>query len=268
MNIDYLRLWKYVPIMLIGGGFFIEVCILFRGNLLISDTILFFQYIKNIGGEFLSALIFIFLIFIISITGIKILRSIVHLFGIMYRYIVKRILHDKVSPELRLEDFELAIYLFDTHKEQILDFFILKSLSTPEIAIEYPKMKNYIQQHIKNIITHIRNIKNYELARLLAYYSSVTQEQVFEEHLKDEIRTIQYSWIAIPLLPIVLIRLLSHNLNIFYSFMLSIVGILWILLSIPIYKYHKRKYAYYLIHSYLDPFTIAEWAQTVDREAY
>ena len=269
MNIEYLRIYKKIPRAVLGTTFFVEICILLRRSAFISDIDHIIHLIVNMAGNVIGGVIFLLLLMTVAVIGVKILGVIFFFMDTIFRKIISlRYLNKRLPPELIFTPFELSLYFLKKHKKQVLDFFRGKSISSsPALSIDYKKSMKNFHKHENFILNHINNLENIELAHALSYYSGVTQEQVLEDYLSEKIDDLKYSWIVILITP-ALISMLDINISGYVWSLLFILSLVWIFLSIPLLIRLKRRYAYYLIWSYLDTFSFGELAQTVDREAY
>ena len=262
----FVKFWRVLLRFFLGLLFILTIfSIPFWAEILVSCQTILPLIITKVDLNILQILAFILSILLISVIGIFFLESAIIDFGLLLRFILKwqRFFsfvdrHNFIS-NLILPIPTLARKIYKDRSEEILRYHYLKNWSrVAEIEHYFEKLST----HTTNISEHINTITNPDTIEYIDYYSSVSQEQVKRDHLRDEIRDIYYFMIVLfSILVLVLIRkLFSPSISILAFISLEA-------LLIPIINYKRFRFAIYIMIGYIDNFTIGEGASVEDRDA-
>lgn len=266
----FVRFWRVLLRFFLGFMFIlIIISILFWTEIVTHNKVVIDLIITksdlNIIQSLTSSLFVLLILILISSLGIFLLEIISVNFHLLLCFVLKwqllfmLVYRFSIISNLLLPIAPLAKKIYTDRSQEFYNYYLLKNWARVGQDTHYFEK---LDSHLKNIYNHIKDIKNPDTIEHIDYYSSVNQEQVKRDRLRDEIRDIYYLMIVLfSILVLVVIRKLLH-LDIFIPAFL----ILEILL-IPSVSYKRFHLAIYIITGYIDNFTIGEGASVEDRDA-
>jgi len=262
---EYLRFWNRFPKMLLAVIFYVQLHVLLRGASFSDDLKLMTDTVKKLGDVASGFALLLIFLSIISIFNLLLSGTAYYAKQILSKC-VNTIFHGKILvPWIQYSAMAYAMYLAAQNSLQIRMFYRLKALAIPEVFNNYSIASKQVDAFWKEIVKSVNPSLNLDLALYFSHFIGVTQEQVNSNILRGDVEVIEYSCIVI--------FLFAFDLFVIYKSMHILmtgifISVCWLVVVLPFYKKFKTKFAYYLLWSYLDTFSVGELAATSDREAY
>lgn len=264
--LDFIRFWKFLYRLFLGGLFVTEVTVLIGGkpfvNLLVEAAVkIDVEFMKSLT----SSVFLLALVVIICTLGLNILETIVigleRLLQLLFdRSSLKRFFTGfERLGYLLLSDSSLISRYFNNSKQTVSSFLVITSYSNTDSPAEE---WNLYEEHRKRIIEHIDGLTDFEVVQNIGRAHSLTQEIVRQDNLKDEIRSSWYLVIGLILLfPICSILELVAPIG-SLSFLIVLITIFS---TIPTFIEKRKRYIALVVHGYLSNMVIGPSATIEDR---
>ena len=153
---------------------------------------------------------------------------------------------------------QVVLEAYKRDRDQLLAFFRLRSESTPGHQKNAATLKRFYGE----VGQHLDHIADPSLLSVLAYYTSLTQDQVRMEQWELAIKDFYY-FLLFLLSTVVCSRRVGASEDLVIS--LAVILLIALIFALPVIRDRKRRFASLILCAYCDNFTFAEGATIEDR---
>lgn len=262
----FIRFWRFLLRIFLGLIFVIQ-CILLAAGREFFDSMRSLTSNTDIGTmlTLVSSLFLLLALALFGALGLFLLEIVVAAAGGFGRVVSQSRIHTLLMRSeflswLLLPIPELAKQYFQHNHATIVEYYYLKSWAQPEVLGQVEGL----DEHMKKIEQHFGGIADIRFIEYADYFSSVTQEQVKRDQLREEIREIYYLLIVVL---ITIIIMVTYNFSANLSILSVILFLFLAIISFIVLAERRRRFAVYTMLGYLDAFTLGQGATVEDRDA-
>lgn len=159
----------------------------------------------------------------------------------------------------------LAWDIYKAHRQFFSDYYLSWSLGTAQTPEFYEIIQRDWESHFARFDKILSEVATgpQELWRV-AFFTSVTQEQALADFVESTLETMQSTWLALLISPILALRFGAG-----FGGMAGVgcIAAVIAVLLIPMYVRRKLTFAVYLVYTHAVSFQFGELADIADREA-